>query len=232
MAIIKGGSVATSASGALGGIVFSHNRGGQYIRSRTIPTNPNSAYQQAVRSAVAQLTSRWTNTLTPAQRAAWDLYALNVPLPNRLGDLINVGGLAMYVRSNVPRVQIAYAIVDAAPTTFDLGDYTAPVVAAPSEATQLVPTTIETTDDWANEDDAAMIVSTSRPMSPARNYFKGPYRYSFLVEGDSVSPPSADQSVTPAFAFVEGQKLGLRAIVTRADGRLSTPFLDLATCGA
>ena len=79
------GTLIGEASGSIASLTFSHNRGGQYVRQRTIPTNPNTVFQQAIRSLVSELTSRWQNTLTEAQRAAWDQYAVQVPLLDPLG---------------------------------------------------------------------------------------------------------------------------------------------------
>lgn len=214
----------TDLSGSLGGIVASHNRGGPYFRNRAIPVDPGSVFQLVIRGFVSALTSLWLNTLTPAQRAAWDLYALNVLLPDPLGDPRNVGGLNMYTRSNVPRLQAALPRVDAAPTVFNLGDYTNPVVGSPTEAGQTVPITFTPADDWANEDDAGMTVQISRPQNPSINFFKGPYRFGNVILGDSAIPPVSPANVVAPFAFVAGQRLFVEAKVTRADGRLSATF--------
>lgn len=225
MAIVKLGGGVASASGSLGGMTFSHNRGGPYIRTRVVPTNPNTPQQAAIRGFVSQLTALWADTLTTVQRDAWDVYAFNVPLPNPLGEPRNVGGLGMYVRSNVPRLQAALTRIDAAPVIFDLGDYT-----APSITTIVAPTALTlaftNTDAWANEDDAAMLLYAGRPQNSSINYFKGPYRFLGSILGDAITPPtSPDVSVWP-FILAAAQRGFLRAQVTRADGRLSADFRD------
>jgi len=219
--------VYTEAAGSIGGITYSHNRGGMYTRCRAIPTNPATEFQQAVRGYVAQLTSLWQNTLTVGQRVAWDAYAELVPLPDKLGEPRNVGGLGMYVRCNVPRLQAGEPRVDDGPTDYTLGDYTPPNLGNATEAAQTADLTFTTTDDWANEDDAAMLVYLSRGLSPAINFFKGPYRYAHKIEGDGITPPTSPATITVPFAITEGQKLFARVQVTRADGRLSSPFRDL-----
>ena len=45
------GTHLTDASGSLSGVTYSHNRGGAYTRNRSIPVNPNTVQQQAVRNA-------------------------------------------------------------------------------------------------------------------------------------------------------------------------------------
>jgi hypothetical protein len=225
-------SLITQASGSVGGATFSHNRGGMYVRSRATPTNPGSAFQQVIRGFVAALTSAWNDTLTPAQRAAWDTYAENVPMTDSLGEPRNIGGLGHYVRSNVPRLQAALPRVDDGPTVYNLGEFTNPAFGTISAGGGTAGVTFDNADDWANEDDAAMLVLLSRGQNPGVNYFKGPYRFADLIAGDSVTPPTSPDSITAPFALAEGQKLFGQVRVSRADGRLSLPFRLVGTCAA
>lgn len=208
-------------SGSIGGITASHNAGGAYFRNRVIPTNPNSVQQQAIRSTVGQLTSLWNNTLTGAQRAAWDLYAANVPLLDALGEPINVSGLNMYVRSNVSRIQATFGRIDAAPGVFNLGDFTAVTVSALSEGTQAFDVNFTAGDDWVTDDGGIMVQYCSRPQNPSINYFKGPYRLCGAIVGNSGAPPASPVSTNAAFPFVLGQIVFFRFAVSRSDGRYS-----------
>lgn len=223
MAIIKLGGGVAAASGSLGGITFSRNRGGPYIRSRVVPVNPNTPQQAAIRGFVSQLTSLWVNTLTQALRDTWNLYALNVLLPNPLGEPRNVGGLGMYIRSNVPRLQASLPRVDPAPIIFDLGDYTVPALGSltPADTSSV---SFTNTDAWANEDAAGMILYGSRPQNASINFFKGPYRLFDVILGDAITPPTSPQVGTWPFIVGVGQRAFMRAQVTRADGRLSADF--------
>lgn len=226
MALMKG-TVATAMSGSVGGITFSHNRAGMYMRNRATPVNPNTVYQQAVRSNMAALASYWNETLTQVQRDGWDLYSQNVPLINRVGDPIDVGGIGMFMRTNVVVLQTGGgggAIIATAPTIFNLGSYTPPSIAAITAATEMISLAFDNTDDWANEDDANMLVFTSRPMSPAINYFKGPYRYAGRIDGDAVTAPTSPANITSPWLLDVGQKVFIRAAVIRADGRYSADF--------
>lgn len=216
-----------SASGSIGGITASRNRGGPYMRGRAVPTNPNTPQQQAVKSAAAQLASLWRNTLTEAQRTAWDLYSENVPLPNSLGQNRVVGGLAMYIRSNVSRIASGVAgliRVDDAPIIFNLGDVGPLTVESATAATDIVSMAFTDTDEWVDEDAAALLVYTGRAQNPSINYFKGPYRFAGAVEGDSTTPPTTPAAITAAFNIDVDNRTFVFARVSRADGRLSTPF--------
>ncbi|MGD9153867.1 MAG: hypothetical protein PVG30_09545 [Gammaproteobacteria bacterium] len=216
--------VYSQASGSIAGITYSHNRGGMYTRQRVVPTNPASEYQSAVRSYVAALVAAWSSVLSDAQRAAWDLYAESVELPDTLGDTRNVGGVGMYVRSNVPRLQAGLTRVDDGPTVFSLPEVANIALASASEASQELSVTFLNTDDWAGEDGAALLVYVSRPANPGVNFFKGPYRLAAVIEGDSGTPPTSPTAVTAPFAITAAQKVFAKFNITRADGRYSSPF--------
>jgi len=222
----------TQASGSIGGVTASRNRGGMYLRARSVPTNPGTSFQAVLRAYMASLTAAWNDTLTPVQRAKWDAYAEAVPLPDSLGEPRNVGGIGMYVRSNVPRLQAALARVDEAPTTYNLGDFSAPSFGAISAAAGTAALAFTEEDVWCDEDGSAMLVAISRPQNPGINYFKGPYRYAGLIAGSVATPPTTPASLTLPFAVAEGQKVFGQIRVTRADGRLTQPFRLNALAGA
>lgn len=207
-------------SGSLGGLTMSHNAGGLYLRARVTPTDPNTPQQATIRAFVAQLTSLWVNTLTQVERDKWSAYAANVTLIGPLGAAINVSGLNMYVRSNVPILQAGFPRRDDAPAIFDLGDFTAPTITA-IFATQDVFLAFTITDAWVNETGAAMMLFLSRPQNESINFFKGPYRFAGSVAGDLAIPPTSPATIPSQFTIAVGQKLFGRAQVFRIDGRLS-----------
>jgi hypothetical protein len=217
--------VLAQASGSVGGYTYSHNAGGQYIRQRSIPTDPNTSRQQAVRAIIGTLVNLWVNTLTSVQRAAWDVYAANVALLDVFGDPKYRSGINHYCRSNTPILQASLARVDDGPTVYNTGDFTSPSIGIDA-ASDEIDVTFDNTDDWANEDGAAMLVYCSRPQNPSVNFFKGPYQYAGKIEGDAVTPPTSPAAIGLPFAAAAGQKVFARLIVVRADGRLSLPFRD------
>lgn len=218
--------IGDAMSGSIGGVTASHNRGGTYFRQRATPVNPNSPQQQAVRGFVAALTSAWGDTLTQVQRDQWTTYAANVLLPDALGDPRDVGGLAMYVRSNVPRLQALMTRIDTGPTIFNLGEVTNPSFDTFAAATTEFNVNFTEADGWVNTNSAAMLCLTSRPQNPTINYFKGPYRFADRILGDLAVPPTTPQTLDAAFGFVATQKIFVQARVTQGDGRLSLPFRE------
>lgn len=228
-------------SGSTGALVASHNRGGAYFRTRTIPTNPNTMRQQAVRSAFGTLVQYWTSTLSAAQRALWADYASNTPVIDALGYSINLTGQNMFIRTNTPAVQAGIAIIEDAPTTYNTGE-------PPTSMDQL-------TDDVANRigidsggtaydtlvhlaggasSAGNLLLYLGATLNPTRNYYKGPYQ---LVSATSFMAAASTVSVTTTFATaenangnpVDGQIRGIRARCLFSDGRLSQPYDAILT---
>lgn len=104
-------------SGSIGGCTWSRNKGGQYLRQRTVPTNPNSIAQQAVRTAFAQASSDWSATLTNSQRTMWNNWAASNPVVDTLGQSIQLSGQQAYVRFSARLLQCGMASVSTPPST-------------------------------------------------------------------------------------------------------------------
>ena len=225
------GTLTGQASGSLAGNTFSRNRGGQYIRSRATPVNPNTAQQIAVRGAFSDLAALWSTTLTQAQRDAWNTYAANVPVLNRLGDSIFLTGFNMYLRSNTPRMQAGLPRVDDGPVNFTLGSFT-PTTSTAASALDLVSIAFTDADDWTSEDDAAMLVYTSRSLSPTIDFFKGPFQFAGTILGNATTPITTPQVVTNPFNNSATNKVYARVRVTRADGRLSNDEITFSIVDA
>jgi hypothetical protein len=94
--------VYASVSGSVGGLTYSHNQGGMYCRARAVPTNPNTSFQQTLRNAMGQLTTRWGQTLTQTQRDAWAVFATNVPVVDSLGESRTIPPLSWYLKAPTP----------------------------------------------------------------------------------------------------------------------------------
>jgi len=213
-------------SGALGNYVLSHNRYGYYLRNRVVPTNPSSIRQQEIRTALGEMSQRWSTVLTPGQRDAWEVYAANIAVTNRIGQVIYLTGHAMYVACNSARVYAGLDVVDDGPTTLTRPDADSGFGATGSEATQQISVAFDDTRDWASEDGAAMVVQMSQPTGVGTSYNQGPYRHAGVILGDAASPPTSPQLIAVPFPVAENQLVSVQARITRADGRLSQPFRD------
>lgn len=218
-------SLLADASGSFGGLVASHGRSGQYIRTRVRPTNPSSSSQVEVRTIFANLSSTWS-TLTDEQRDAWVTYALNVPITNALGDPLILTGHQMFIRSNAARLQAGLARVDAAPTVFS-GVALSAITYIPVAASQALFVTITVADPWTTTAGAALLVYLTRQGSGTVRFRHLAYRF---MGGPFVAP------LTPVpFDFAFGgivrldangsNSIFIRSLVVLPDGRIS-PHLD------
>lgn len=219
-------SLISVASGSLNGSTFSHNRFGAYIRNRTTPVNPSSQRQQDVRAVFTSLAADWSEVLTQAQRDAWTLYGENVETINNFGDPIHLTGINMFMRSNTVLLQAGLPQVNAGPTTFSLPSIDPTVVATASEGTQLISVAFDDTLDWLDEDDASMTLLMASPKGAGVDFIGGPFRFAGQLLGDAITPLTSPQTVAVPFAIAELQKSQIQARITRADGRVSSPFRD------
>ena len=219
-------ALVTQASGSVGGFTAAHNAGGLYLRARSIPVNVNSIAQQESRNALSALVTRWTGVLTPAQRAAWELYASNVPVTDALGDPRNISGLAMFVRCNQPRLRSGEAIVDDGPSIFTEANLT-PIgigtITPGAAGVATVQVTFTNTDDWANADDGALILQLGLPQSAGVNFFAGPFRWVANQSGSGIMAPSSPVTLTSPFPIATGNRVFVRGRASNDDGRLSAP---------
>lgn len=236
-------------SGSFGGLTASHNKGGAYFRRRSVPTDPSSAFQAVIRDAFATLSQQWTNSLTPAQRTAWDDYAQQVAWTDTLGQTIQLSGQNHFIRANVPRLQCTFYrtapfgsfdpttnVITAAPVINDLGQTpilgTPTLVVAGGAATLSIPNTTP----GAIATDAALIY-VSPPMNESIEFWKGPYILSAANVGNQTPllvdlAEVADSPYTARYpAPAVGQKIVGYVRLSMTDGRLTVaaPFRVTAT---
>jgi hypothetical protein len=147
MAKIVLGGLASQVSGAVGGIVFSRNRSGAYIRSRVHPTISQTAFALDAKATMGAVSREW-GVLTDAQRMAWATWAANNPVTDRMGMKQILAGNAAYMKLNgrlacmgiassvTPPVLSAPPALETAVLTADIGagdfeiDFTATPLAA------------------------------------------------------------------------------------------------------
>lgn len=226
MALVKFGGGVVQMSGSIAGDTFARNRYGNYCRARTKPTNPNTDLQQAVRSVLSTLTTRWAQTLTADQRTSWNLYASNVAMTNRLGETINLTGFNHYIRSNSMLLRIAQAPVDDGPVIWELPEADPLFSIEGNEAGQQITITYDDTLEWDNETGGFIFIFQGSPQNAQRNFFAGPWRFLTAVAGITGTPVASPKITAVAFAVSEGQRQWCYARILRADGRLSSPFRD------
>ena len=97
--LVKYSALVSDMSGKLNGSVASRNRGGQYLRNKTTPLNPQTAQQVQVRNQFGIISGSW-RALTDNDRASWNDSAVNFPYTNVFGDVKYLSGFNLHQQLN------------------------------------------------------------------------------------------------------------------------------------
>jgi len=111
---IRYGTLAGAASGSLGNMTASHNRGGPYLRMRTMPIKVVSAYTTEVRNVMAACSQAW-GALTAEQQASWNTWCQTHPITDSLGDSRVLFGAQGYTQLNARILLAGDAAIDLPP---------------------------------------------------------------------------------------------------------------------
>lgn len=223
--LIKWGAGIVDARGSMGGMTVSRNRSGAYARARITPINPQSPRQSVIRAIIAQITAAWANLLDDAQRAAWAIFADNVPANNKLGQVIKLSGFNQYVKSNTVLLNAGMTTVEDAPILFTLPGEDPTFATEIDAGTGIISVAFDDTRDWVGEDISGLVVQMGIPVSPGIKFFNNPWRHAGVILGDGTTPPtSPDVTISVPFEVGDGQRVFTRAKVVRGDGRVSDWF--------
>lgn len=207
MAKIKLGSNLADIRGKLNGHVFSKNRNGNYVKTKTNPINRHSTAQSAVRAFFSTLTKGW-RSLTAAQRASFNTAVENFRKQNSLAESIVLTGHQLYIALNRNLQTIGSAVITAAPAVTTIAPITsASVVADVSDATQVL------TYAPAIPAGQKMIVEATRPLSAGKNSNSQDYKKIGVYVTADASPldiTSAYEAVFGTGWKVAGQKVFYR----------------------
>lgn len=98
-ALIKYSALVSGMSGKLNGSVAARNKGGNYIRNKTTPVNPQSTFQQQARAMFGGVSSLF-RSLTADKVNSWNAAAANFPYTNIFGDTSFLNGLQLFTKLN------------------------------------------------------------------------------------------------------------------------------------
>lgn len=196
-------------SGSGGSVTASHNRYGSYLRNRTIPVNPNTVSQQAVRALFGGVSQAW-RTLTEAQRTAWSDLSPNVPRVDALGQSYVLSGNALCMSVNSLLQAVGQAV-----------NYFAPALDSPPVMTSLsvvvdvtglegmIPT-FTNTGGTANN---FLIVRASAPRSPGRDYIgRSELRQITVLAGNAASPGALEAAYEAVFGAGWEAEVGMEIV--------------------
>jgi len=195
----------------LNGNVFSKNRGGNYLRNKVTPVNPNTTYQADQRATLSAHSAGWRG-LTQAQRDAWNDAAASFPYTDIFGNVKILSGQQLYVKLNTNLSNIGEANISDPPTpvAVPLVTPTAATAAAGGAKTVTIsPATVPT--------GYTLVVWASPSVSPGISFMKNKVR--FLGE---FTVTSGVATITTAYNarfgdVVAGQKVEFRTVLISND---------------
>lgn len=220
MAKILPGPLGVEPRGKLGGVVFSRNRYGLYVRVKSSPVNPNSPRQNSIRASFGAITTRWRDTLTPVQREAWCDYADETKKADVHGNLQALAGNAMYIGFNVPWTNIGETAVDDGPVTPGVGPMLSVTLTGnTTDGVQL--TAFSPALELA---DRILILKCAAVVSQARDFYNGPWTQWGYPSGQPAIPMTLVASGDVAI----GQRWYFRFRALISDGRTGPPTIGRA----
>lgn len=238
MAKVKYGAAVSELRGSISGATYSRNAGGSYVRARISPVQPNSARQAAAKSLFSAGVNTWTNTLSGAERVLWAQYAASVPYVDVFGQQRYYSGQQRYVQAFVAAVNAGRSVasVAAAPSTYTEAENVTVANLSLEQGAAVADGTANVVNAAAPAEAAAddiLLISFGAPVTPARNYFKGPYRHAGIatyVSGGTYP----DALLTDPFGrtCAEGQVIPVQWRVLKVDNRLSPISQAILTVAA
>lgn len=232
-------SLTGTMSGSIGGITASHNRAGMYFRNRVVPTNPNTTRQQSVRTNFSSCVNYWANTLTAAQRLAWETFAANTPQTDVLGQSFFLTGQQAFIKANTLRLQATQAIIAAGPTTYNNGSPPTGIATSSGSVAGSLGViagtsafSIDVLCAGGATGGGQLALWLGPDVSPGTNFYKGSYQ---LAAFTSIADTEETTSFSTALALqlnasplVAGQRRPARLRIVYNDGRMSDNYSIIA----
>lgn len=199
MALIR--PTAGTMSGKIGNQVFQKNG---RVRSFFMPGNPNTAQQQAARSAIAVAALGYA-ALTEPDADAWTAWGIANPRTNRVGNSYAMTGKQAYIALNAPRIKAGLAALPSAPA---LGQLNTPVEFAVGQTVTGTITATESTleltmtgSDFTVGAARKLAVYISPPRSASsRRFAASKLVLAGTVEGNATPVASASINLPDGFA--------------------------------
>lgn len=110
MARVTYGNIVAEARGKLGGVVFSRNTAGAYVRQKVSPVQPRTPAQLNQRSLLTEVSKVW-GTLTESQREAWKSFSLDFKKRDVLGLGKQRSAQQMFMFCNLSLASVGFALI-------------------------------------------------------------------------------------------------------------------------
>ncbi len=118
MAIISLAAPVSGIRGKVGGVIYSQNGSGPYLKAWARGSNPRTLTQSNHRANLVSFSQTW-KTLTAGQRSGWDTYAALAAqeLFNSLGESYYISGFLWFIRLNLNGLSAGDSLFTTAPVS-------------------------------------------------------------------------------------------------------------------
>lgn len=162
MAQIKLGAAITDIKGKLGGQVFASNKGGGYIRTNKVGGGRKSPLWGTRKSKLNYIAGQWRN-LTLEQIEAWNQFASETPVLNKVGTPVTLSGFQQFVKANIKALDVNLPLLAFPPSAFTPPDISNLEIDYPTEFQLKLQSNIVHTGPGANDDGSKIIITPNTP---------------------------------------------------------------------
>lgn len=175
MALFKLGAFAESLSGKSGNTVFVRTKAGTVVRDFVIPTNPDTAAQQGVRSYFGLATTAFRN-MTSSQVQTWNNYASQFTTRTRAGKLRKRTGINVFTALTTKFLQVTpTGTIPLTPPTSAFAGETITLTVTPGDGQ------LQFTASGPNTSGVKTEILFQRLAAPNRKPERGAYRHKQFV---------------------------------------------------
>lgn len=217
------GVLIANASGRLDTSVFSHNRGGEYVRALGNPNpNPATSEQTACRDSMSQLIAAWP-ALPDFKRLAWHTYSRGKLRPNRIGVLRRIGALPEFTRSNFVRAQCnnwlgtSLTIAELPPADDTPWPPVMPTLSLTNGSANLA-VHFPTPDVMDLDGESVLAVWVSPPLPATINWYRSPMTLAAAIDSSTAGTTT---NVPTGHTWASGEVCFVKLRMTRQDGGLT-----------
>lgn len=221
MALIKFSALVSDMRNKLNGSVLAKNKGGNYMRNKTTPVNPQSTAQLAKRAVFGAFSAQFRSLGTEVVNS-WNEAARNFPYFDIFGDSRTLSGSQLFVKLNNNLAQVTAAPITSPPDPAGAG-----AANVTSAVLDLSEQEITFTTELIGVPAAyGWIVEATRPLSPGVRFYKNEYRQ--IITSPTTTVPDVAGTYTAYVAKygvpAAGSNISIRvSIVNTATGERSVP---------
>lgn len=223
MAKIKFGMFMTDARGKVGGQVFSKNRSGAYVRTKSTPVNAQTSRQTFIRQLLGSISIAWS-LLTANARLGFNNAVSNWSTTDIFGDSRNPSGKTLFTKLNLNLVNSGQAQVTNVPDKVDvppLGD-----IEVQGDVTA---SSLEIVGGVVSAGSVILVMATA-PQNAGVSYFKGKFRQIGFYPSASIATLDMWTDYANKFgAPAAGDNIAFEIKRVMPNGQAGLPYVVKAT---